>query len=743
MWFVFNLKNIEIENFISFYKGNVTDDGDSNTRAKSNSNEPTDISPKGSTKIEQKLDNYTLPKQDDGRSFQFKWLKTFEWLEYSKEKDAAYCYPCRKYATSSARDIFCLTGYNKWSKALAKQQGFKKHETSNTHLSAMLAWKEHAVRLANNSEISSLVNDTVLEKRRYYVKEIISIIWFLAKNECAFRGDWDKENHEGSGLFLNLFKYMLDKDEVLNKCQDVMPKNALYTSGEIQNEMIHIIASSLREMILEEMQRASFYTLMADGTTDKNGDEIFSIAFRYIVDGKPVESLLCFEKAEEKTADALSKLIINQIENHSIDSTKIVSQSYDGASVMSGHIGGVQTLIQNHYSQVIPYIHCISHRLHLVVVEIVTKNDACRLFFDQIKLFHDFFKRHKIQKMYEGSRIPLIIEQRWSGHHKALQSIKANIELLVESLIKIKEETAHNLDAEDVALAIGLLTTTVNRKFIFLMEFLSNLFGIMEPANQILQRRDIGYRQAMPVIQSVKISIQQMRHDSTFNDIMNEANKTLKNIGYDPEPQHPIRRRRRSTLLNDSIVMSTLGERDTDDEIISLKRIYNEIIDTVISEMTRRFDQNNDILLAIESANDFLSDDFDFDKLQPLTALNLTLPTRGEIGVAKIYLLNKRDEEKEKKPKKSFLELLFPCAAAFPATYRMFEAIETFGSGTTTNESSFSALSRIDTMRRRSMTNQRLRDLSFIAFEKKRMDSLKIDNILRKFAEKTRRVQLF
>lgn len=79
---------------------------------------------------------------------------------------------------------------------------------------------------------------------------------------------------------------------------------------------------------------------------------------------------------------------------------------------------------------------------------------------------------------------------------------------MIESLIQIKDEgAAHNLKAEDVALAVGLLTTTVKLKFIFLMELLSKLFAILEPANEILQRRDIGYRQAAPVIQSVKTSI--------------------------------------------------------------------------------------------------------------------------------------------------------------------------------------------------------------------------------------------
>lgn len=63
-----------------------------------------------------------------------------------------------------------------------------------------------------------------------------------------------------------------------------MPQNALYSSPDIQNEIIHTIANCLREMIVDEMNGASFYTLMCDGAKDKRGNEILSIAFRYIVE---------------------------------------------------------------------------------------------------------------------------------------------------------------------------------------------------------------------------------------------------------------------------------------------------------------------------------------------------------------------------------------------------------------------------------------------------------------------------
>lgn len=46
----------------------------------------------------------------------------------------------------------------------------------------------------------------------------------------------------------------------------------------------------------------------------------------------------------------------------------IIAQSYDGASVMSGKLNGVQAKIKELYPSAI-YTHCMAHRLNLVVVD--------------------------------------------------------------------------------------------------------------------------------------------------------------------------------------------------------------------------------------------------------------------------------------------------------------------------------------------------------------------------------------
>ena len=63
----------------------------------------------------------------------------------------------------------------------------------------------------------------------------------------------------------------------------------------------------------------------------------------------------------------LSTYILNTLKNNGLDPSDIVSQAYDGASVMSRKCSGVK----RHIKEVSPeatYIHCYAHCLNLALV---------------------------------------------------------------------------------------------------------------------------------------------------------------------------------------------------------------------------------------------------------------------------------------------------------------------------------------------------------------------------------------
>ena len=55
-------------------------------------------------------------------SFNLKWFSTYSWLEYSIERNAAFCFPCCYFSTKSGKneDVFTNNGLSDWKHATGK-----------------------------------------------------------------------------------------------------------------------------------------------------------------------------------------------------------------------------------------------------------------------------------------------------------------------------------------------------------------------------------------------------------------------------------------------------------------------------------------------------------------------------------------------------------------------------------------------------------------------------------------------
>ena len=68
-----------------------------------------------------------------------------------------------------------------------------------------------------------------------------------------------------------------ENDVVLCTYLETSPRNALYTSKIIQNEMIVVIGNVIEDHIIDEIQAAKFFTLLGDEATDYSNLEQVSI----------------------------------------------------------------------------------------------------------------------------------------------------------------------------------------------------------------------------------------------------------------------------------------------------------------------------------------------------------------------------------------------------------------------------------------------------------------------------------
>ena len=76
-----------------------------------------------------RLIGHNFPKGPDRRSFLDAWYAKYDWLEYSVEKKAAFCFHCFLFKSSSnsnhfGYDVFTKKGFSNWKKA---SEIFKTH----------------------------------------------------------------------------------------------------------------------------------------------------------------------------------------------------------------------------------------------------------------------------------------------------------------------------------------------------------------------------------------------------------------------------------------------------------------------------------------------------------------------------------------------------------------------------------------------------------------------------------------
>lgn len=87
-----------------------------------------------------------------------------------------------------------------------------------------------------------------------------------------------------------------------------------------------------------------------------------SVCVRYTKGLEVQERFLGFlEVSEGHDAIYLASSILEFLEKLNFRNVCMVGQSHDGASVMSGHLGGVQFIIKEKHAI---YTHCIAHRLN-------------------------------------------------------------------------------------------------------------------------------------------------------------------------------------------------------------------------------------------------------------------------------------------------------------------------------------------------------------------------------------------
>lgn len=322
--------------------------------------------------------NYPV-KQMYGRNRRFKpeWAQKHPWLHYSSSEDSVYCKACVLFAPTDIHGqklgMLVNKPFSNWTK---QSSYFSEHEKLDYHKTCMarlLAFKESCLNpLQNVSTMLSESHDKKVAKNAQIVKSLLKCVCFCGRQGIALRGhreDSTAPEDSNMGNFIELVKFRAENDEVLNTYLKTAPKNALYTSKTIQNEMIEVIGTAIENQIIQEIKAAKFFTILADEVTDCSNLEQVSLVIRFVDAEKNIrEEFLGFITVERITGEYLATALLSWLKYHNLDVAFCRGQGYDGASSMSSSKTGVQGRIRS-ISPTALYTHCHSHQLNLCIVK--------------------------------------------------------------------------------------------------------------------------------------------------------------------------------------------------------------------------------------------------------------------------------------------------------------------------------------------------------------------------------------
>ena len=156
---------------------------------------------------------------------------------------------------------------------------------------------------------------------------------------------------------------------------ELQAKNGVLIGENYQNptcatKFINSIAEVQRMDTMGRLRDARFFSIRADGSTDRSIVEQEAVYVRYVVNGVPINKFVGLEEVEHANAsgvlDAIDTCLSKRI-GVLVDTQKekLVNMNLDGAAVNMGVYNGVSTRQQMRCGTQVTTTHCVNHNLEL------------------------------------------------------------------------------------------------------------------------------------------------------------------------------------------------------------------------------------------------------------------------------------------------------------------------------------------------------------------------------------------
>ena len=483
---------------------------------------------------------------------------------------------------------------------------------------------------------------------------------------------------------------------------------AKYTSNTIQNEILDCMFEVYQEDLLRDLKETNFVAIQADETTDITCRSQFVIIFRFIKDHKPVERFFKFVYVQSRTAVGLSGVLLQEFNNIDGFREKLIAQTYNGANVMSGSPGGVQTLVREFYPYA-RFVHCFAHQLNLVLKKLTDNIPDVRLFFTDLSSFSTFFsvspKRSDVLRRVSEA-LPRPCPTRWNFQERLISKVNKEKANLIKCFEIISMEDGW--DDTSRQQARGLQRLLEDDVFLYLLDFFDPVYQHVDVLYKTFQHRVTNGADATRAIDDFVATITKVREQVKDNPDQTSKRKK-KDIKAAALEVCDILTIQLVSRLQESSYLSSFSVIDPKHFVYYQTHFPKEQIDCLLSNFPF-FDK---VGLTNELPVIYTNETFSYENCPTVLALYQTLAS---------------------------CEL----TSTFKETTKLLEVIITTPVSSAESERGFSFLKRIKTYLRNSMGQDRLNALTVLSIHKEYISDMPSFNkrVVDKFATmKNRRAE--
>ncbi|KAI3463665.1 hypothetical protein Pfo_020328, partial [Paulownia fortunei] len=482
-------------------------------------------------------------------------------------------------STHYGANLFTTDGFQTWKKVNdGKNCSFMIHEGNSLNSSHKITVKYCHDLMNPLQHIEKIIDKQSAElvaKNRLRLKVSIDVARLCTFQGIAFRAHNECLDSHNRGNFLEIMKH-----------------TASYNDEVRFIEILSLYASRIQRFIREEIDDAK-YCLIVDESRDESKREQMIIVLRFVdKEGFIRERFFDVVHVEDTKVSTLKIEISSVLSRNNLIIQNIRGQGYNGANTMRGEWNGLQTLFLNECPYAY-YVHCFAHRLQLTLVATAQSVIPIEHFFSHliviVNLVNSSSKRHDQLHIANAIRIAELTstneletgkgknqigtvqrpgDTRWSSHLRSLLSL---LDMFDPILLILSEIINDKSTLSTKASADGAYDIMTSFEFVFILHFMVELLKITDNLCRIYNIKN-GW-------------------DQLFDKVKSFCEKHKIDV---PHMNAPRRSGRGRLHKGNSITL----------EHNYRINIFTGTIDSILQEMSYRFDENAVELLRLNSALD-------------------------------------------------------------------------------------------------------------------------------------------